>query len=171
MEIRALGEADVAIYWPLRLEALRTDPEAFGSDYEESRQRPLTAVAERLRDDGASQFTLGAFDGDRLIGTVTFQRESRRKTQHKGWIQGMYVTPSARGRGVGRALMEAAIARARTGPGLEQIQLGVVATNVAAHRLYLSLGFQVYGTEPHALKIAAQRFDEDLMVLFADPMC
>jgi ribosomal protein S18 acetylase RimI-like enzyme len=79
----------------------------------------------------------------------------------------MYVTPEARGQAVGRALLLAAIERARAMPGVEQIHLGVVTSNVAARALYASAGFVTYGTEPHALKLGEGEYlDEELMVLW-----
>ena len=49
MEIRVLTEADVDLYRPLRLRALREEPQAFGSSYEESVARPVEEMARRLR--------------------------------------------------------------------------------------------------------------------------
>ena len=44
-------------------------------------------------------FTLGAFEGDKLIGMATFIRETGLKERHKGRIYGVYVTSSQRGKG------------------------------------------------------------------------
>ena len=97
---------------------------------------------------------------------VRFEREPRRKSRHKAGIYSMYVTAAARGQGLGRALMDAALARGRALPGLEQIHLSVVASNIAARQLYLSLGFSAYGGELHAFRLDGQYYDEDLMVLW-----
>lgn len=168
MDIRLLTEADAEAYRVLRLRALRENPEAFGATYEEWVIRPLAAVAERLRiaTDPLERFTLGAYDEGTLIGTVTFGRETAAKTQHKGVITGMFVAPERRGQKIGRALMQAAIARARALPDLEQILLGVVTTNVSAGALYRALGFEPYGLERHALKQDGRYYDEHLMVLW-----
>lgn len=163
MEIRTLTEEDAAIYRELRLEALQTSPEAFGSTYEEGAARPLSATAERLRTPGA--FTLGAFADDALVGVVTLVRDAGLKMRHRANIYAMYVTPAARGRGVGRALMEEAIRRARAVPGIEQLHLAVVSNNTTARALYDALGFVVYGREPRALKSGDRYFDEDMMIL------
>ena len=80
----------------------------------------------------------------------------------------MYVAPEARGRALGRALMVEALARAAVLPGIEQVHLGVVTTNTAARALYLSLGFTIYGTERHALKLGDRYVDEELMALALD---
>ena len=166
MIIRRLDESDAAAFRVLRLHALQESPEAFGSSYEETLAQPLEWMAERLRlaPERPHDFVLGAFDPD-LVGMVGFARETRTKTRHKGAIWGMYVAESARGHGVGRALLERLLVEARAQSGLEAITLLVVATNEAAKRLYHSFGFQTYGTEPHALKLGNRYYDEDLMVL------
>ena len=151
-------------YWDLRLRGLREHPEAFGMSYEESRDQTLEQVLARfLRPES---FILGAAIERRLVGTVACAREHGQKLRHRATITGMYVAPEARGRGVGGALLDEAVARARGGwPGLEQIHLTVVTENAGAGRLYRRRGFAVYGVEPRALKIGDRYVDEELMVL------
>ena len=167
MEVRTLTESDVGIYWDLRLRALKEEPAAFLTSYTEAKQRSLESVAERLRSEANTpdSFTLGAFPEEQIAGMVGFYREKAEKCRHKGSIWGMYVTPEARGHGLGRALMSEAIARARSLPDLEQIQLGVVVTQTAARRLYVSLGFEPFGLEKRAVKIGDRYFDEEMMAL------
>ncbi|KZE37500.1 acetyltransferase [Bhargavaea cecembensis] len=165
MEIRLLNESDAHSYQQVRLSALKNNPEAFGSTYEQEVAYPLEVVGDRLKP-GQDQFVLGAFQEDgSLAGIVTFKREESPKMRHRGNVFAMYVAPEARGRSVGKSLLEELIRRAREGDGLEQIHLAVVAHNAPARRLYTSLGFEVYGTEPNALKVSGKYYDEDLMIL------
>lgn len=166
MEIRALDEGDVEALWALRLRGLASDPEAFGSTYDEALEAGAERYRERLRETSERAFYLGAWDSDELAGMVRFAREEGAKDSHKGEVSGLYVAPSWRGKGIGRAMMVELVARARRMPGLEQLHLSVVTTNAAADVLYRSLGFVVYGMTPHALKDGDRYWDEHLMVLF-----
>jgi ribosomal protein S18 acetylase RimI-like enzyme len=56
-------------------------------------------------------------------------------------VKRMYVDPASRGKGVGRALMEALIAGARA-RGYETVRLGTLEEMTVAQGLYRSLGFR-----------------------------
>jgi ribosomal protein S18 acetylase RimI-like enzyme len=60
-----------------------------------------------------------------------------RKTAH---VTDLYVTPAARGRGVGQALLAAIVEPAREA-GLDHVSLEVLTRNSEARRLYNRLGF------------------------------
>src|SRR5512142_1331794 len=93
LEIRELNKEHAESYWKLRLESLRGAPFAFGKSAEEHAATTVESVATRLGT-MAPDFTLGAFEGDVLIGMATFIRESGCKDRHKGRIYGVYVKPA-----------------------------------------------------------------------------
>lgn len=62
MEIRCLTSDDAAAYWKLRLEALQSDPEAFGSSAEEHQSLSLEDVRGRLGSGEGEFFVAGAID-------------------------------------------------------------------------------------------------------------
>ena len=159
MELRVLESADAAAFSSLRLAALRECPAAFSSSYEEECDIPLARRAERMAP-GRDNAIFGAFDGQDLVGTVGLHRESGRKLAHKAVIWGVYVAPSFRQRGVGRLLLERALAHAASLPGLLQVTLGVNTENTAAIALYTSLGFETFGLERGFLLVDGVLHDE-----------
>ena len=165
LEIRIVTADDAEEFRALRLRALREEPEAFGSSWEEESARPLEQTVVRLQGDGMTAF--GGFDdAGRLAGMVRLHRQDGVKSEHKADIISMYVAPEARGRGMGKMLLDAAIAHARATPGIEQLLLAVNVANTPARNLYLAMGFEPFGREPRALKIGDHYFDEDYMALF-----
>jgi ribosomal protein S18 acetylase RimI-like enzyme len=81
---------------------------------------------------------------------------------HVRQIQGLAVDFSERGRGVGRALVEAACERARH-EGARRITLRVLSTNASARRLYERAGFTVEGVLPGEFHIEGRYVDDVLM--------
>jgi RimJ/RimL family protein N-acetyltransferase len=161
IDIRPLtpAEADAALYRNIRLEALKANPEAFGSSHETEAAQPLSWFSARLAD----STVLGAFRDAEPVGIAALAIQQGHKKAHKGMIWGMYVRSDARGAGTGRRLMQAIIEIARH--RVELVQLTVVRDNERARRLYASLGFQEYGMEWHSLKLDGRYYDEILMAM------
>jgi ribosomal protein S18 acetylase RimI-like enzyme len=166
MQIRLLEPADAPAYQALRLLALRESPAAFSASHDDEADRPLADIAARIAPaaDG-SVHMLGVFEDDALAGFVALLHPQRAKLRHAMELAGMYVAPGFRRRGLGAALLRAAIARARATAGVRQVKLGVNATNAPALALYHSAGFVVYGIEPAALAIGGDFHDETLCML------
>jgi ribosomal protein S18 acetylase RimI-like enzyme len=164
LQIRRLLPADAPLYRDIRLDALRLDPEAFGSTFARESAQPLSWFAERL----AGSVVLAALRAATPIGIAGYYVPEGSKTAHKGIVWGAFVRPEARNGGVGRRLIQALIAEA-TGQ-VEQLQLSVVSDNGPARRLYVNLGFVEYGVERRSLKHEGRCFDEVLMVKFLAPV-
>lgn len=163
MQIRELGAEDARMFQVLRLAALRECPSAFASSCEEEHETPIDVVAERLTAK-ADRCVLGAWHDSNLVGMLGLQRETMRKLAHKAFLWGMYVAPIARRRGVGRQLIEHALARARSMTGVRQVNLGVNAANVEAIALYEASGFAPFGLERGFMLLDGEPHDEILMV-------
>ncbi|MDQ1407990.1 MAG: hypothetical protein QOG55_3619 [Acidobacteriaceae bacterium] len=165
MEIRLFTEQDAQALWDLRMLALQTDPWSFVDSPEELRAISVEEFAARLRADHAENFIVGAFEQQTAVGMVGCYQEVPLKRRHKAWIWGVFVNPSARGRGIAKSLMQAAIKRAKSIPELEMLLLTVGVGQPAPRKLYESLGFRSFGIEPRGLKIGNESHDEENMVL------
>jgi ribosomal protein S18 acetylase RimI-like enzyme len=102
---------------------------------------------------------------DRLAGVLGVSIDPRDKIRHKGHVFGMYVAPEYAGHGVGRALVDACIQKARALPGLEQLDLTVTDSTTRAKRLYQKAGFRPFGVAPKAIKLGDRYFDKCHMAL------
>ncbi len=162
-DIRLLTPADAAVYREVRLEGLKQNPEAFGSAFAFENDKPPSWFAERI----AGSEIFGAFVAGELLGLAGYRQLDGPKARHKGLLWGMYVREVARNTGLGKRLVEAVFGHAAG--RVEQLNLTVVAENLAAQRLYISLGFVAYGREKHALKQDGRYYDEILMVRFLGP--
>ncbi|MCB2019317.1 MAG: N-acetyltransferase [Burkholderiaceae bacterium] len=167
--LRAMGAADLAAYKMLRDGALAERPEAFTSDAAAEMRRPPETYLARLSGpaDGGWPFTFTAWLGERLVGAVTCERDARLKVNHIGKIVGMMVEPDLRGKGIGRALLEACVGQARE-RGLAVLTLTVTSDNAVAIDLYSRMGFVRYGRLERAIRVGAQFHAKDLMALDLD---
>lgn len=92
----------------------------------------------------------------RWLGVVTIERErGRHKRRHIAWIVRMYVDADHAGSGIGRRLLQAAIAHARGLAGVDKLNLTVAAHNLAAIQLYTSEGFREFAREDDAFRSPA----------------
>ena len=160
---RLLTADDAEAYAALRRESLLDAPLAFTSSPEDDRASSAAGVRELLAR-GPDSVIVGAFAPE-LVGCVGMYRDHHLKRAHKLHVWGVYVRPSHRGTGVGVALLEAAIAHARSMPGIACLDLSVNSTAPAAQRLYERVGFRMWGCEPDALRYNGQITQEHHMSL------
>jgi L-phenylalanine/L-methionine N-acetyltransferase len=80
------------------------------------------------------------------LGQETSPTRPRRR--HVGTL-GMAVRDDLQGRGVGTALMQAALDLADNWLNLTRVELTVYVDNAAGVALYKKFGFEVEGTHPH----------------------
>lgn len=113
---------------------------AFNREFDEPTPGPEN-LATRLTQliIGRETVVLLAGDGPTGLAVLRF-RDSIWTPGLECYLAELYVTPGERGRGIGRALMEAAIDLAR-GCGADYMDLNTAETDRAARRLYESLGF------------------------------
>lgn len=165
--IRPLELEDFTAFVEIQRHALLHAPEVFGSDYEwfESLSVLLKEQRFELFVNFPYQFVLGAVTpSGEIAAMVGFSCEyARSKVRHKGRLWGVYVRPEYRHQGLATKLVSAIITTAQDVVGCEILQLTVSKHNKSSFALYLRLGFVVYGTELHAMKIGQMYVDEYLM--------
>ena len=98
----------------------------------------LTGRARRLLANGEMTVLLGGEGPDGLV--MIRYRPSVWSGALDAYIEELYVAPAQRGRGIGRALLEAALDTARRA-GATRLELGTAETDTAARALYESCGF------------------------------
>jgi ribosomal protein S18 acetylase RimI-like enzyme len=146
--VRVAGPDDVAVVARL-LTAFR-DHEGRDWPPEES----IRAGVERLMPRDDTEYLLG---GDPPAGVVQL------RYRYGVWwdaedchVEDVFVRADARGSGLGRALVEAAIERARA-RGCRRLELDTAEENAPALALYRSLGFVSGGDEPGRLAVFMRR--------------
>lgn len=107
----------------------------------------------RIGESSESVFSLVAVDGDRVVGLLSIETfPNRPRRRHVGRI-GISVHGEWQGKGVGTALMAAAVDLADNWLNLTRLELEVYADNQAAIHLYERFGFTYEGTlRQHAFR-------------------
>jgi L-amino acid N-acyltransferase YncA len=141
--IRTAAPADWLAIWPFFAEIVRAgETYAYPDDLTSDQARGLWMESPPSR-------VVVAVDDDQVAGSAKMGPNRPGRGSHIATASFM-VDGSARGRGVGRALADDALAWAAE-QGYHAMQFNaVVETNAAAVRLWQSLGFEIVGTVPEA---------------------
>jgi L-phenylalanine/L-methionine N-acetyltransferase len=112
-------------------------------------QMPLPSAEtwrKRLSEPPEGLYSLVACVDDEVVGEISLHTSPTRwRMRHVGSI-GMAVRDDWQGKGVGTALMEAALELADNWLNLTRIELSVYVDNAAGIALYEKFGFEVEGT-------------------------
>ena len=100
-----------------------------------------------------------------IAGYVTIKPATElQASDHVLHISGLAVDDTVRRRGIGRALMDGAIAEARRRRA-RRLTLRVLGPNTAARRLYEACGFEVEGVLRGEFRLDGEDVDDVLMAL------
>lgn len=132
--VARLTESDWRVFAVVRLRALTDE---LGIDDPQYRQEAAYTAAQwrrRLRDH--AQFA--ALLDDRPVGLIAAQRENTESV----YLYSLWLDPGARGHGLARPLIAAAVEWARAQQA-HKVTLRVAVDNVVARGVYESLGFTI----------------------------
>ncbi|WP_443041620.1 GNAT family N-acetyltransferase [Streptomyces sp. B21-083] len=126
--------------------------------------RPRPPYTPFFRENSDAGDHLVAVTGDgRVVGYVRLARPTPLASNaHVLQIQGLAVSDEARGMGVGRLLIRAAMAEGRR-RGALRLSLRVLGHNAPARKLYESEGFVVEGVQPREFLLDGEFVDDVLM--------
>jgi ribosomal protein S18 acetylase RimI-like enzyme len=155
--VTRLDESRWQDYRDLRLEALKEEPLAYGSSYEEELPLSEAEWCKHL------QNVLFAVIDGKPAGMIVYVRDPRLKTNHICNIYSVYIRKQYRGRGISKTLMEAALTEIKRLPGVVKVCLTVNPTQKAAAHLYRESGFKVIGKPKKSLKYNGIYYNEWLM--------
>ena len=150
MDVRRIRADEWSLLRELRLRSLLDAPEAFGQRYEKAAAEPDAEwrSAARASAAGDRRAWFVARDDDPASTEVGLV-QARRRPPDDCLVFSMWVAPSARRSGVGKALIDAVSEWAR-GWGGQRIVLWVFGANDSALRFYERLGFKVLPEGPDA---------------------
>jgi GNAT superfamily N-acetyltransferase len=120
VEVRRVGADEWQTLRDVRLRALEDSPDAFATRFDDARPRPEAWWTDwaAASADGDGQAMFLAWEGATAVGIVgTFVGQDGRR-----WLIAMWTDPGARGRGVGRALVDATAAFARGAAALDWLR-------------------------------------------------
>lgn len=158
ISVRPLTPDDYDALREIRLEALHRNPSLFAADPAIEEAMSKEEWLKRL----STAVTFGGFVDGKLSGIVVFSRPPSRKLAHTGDLGAMYVRETARGTGLGDALVAALVDHAAK--EVEQIKLTVNAENARAIKFYERHGFRTIGRIPRSLNIDGRYYDDLLML-------
>jgi RimJ/RimL family protein N-acetyltransferase len=108
-----------------------------------------------------------ALDGDQVVGRLSLSRDPHPASHHVADL-GLMVAESHRRQGIGKRLLEEAVAWARS-VGIRKLELHVFPWNESALRLYESFGFEREGYRKRHYVRGDEPVDAILMAYQIEP--
>ena len=143
---------------------------------EVARERQYLAMLDAPPLEQSRAFVLGQIEAnaphfvaiaeDAVVGWCDVIVKPRETLSHSGTL-GLGVRAAFRGRGIGKALMEAALAGSRN-RGFTRVELTVRVDNERARRLYERVGFKLEGTCRNHIRVDGRYYDSHLMAVLFD---
>lgn len=166
LEIVTLHPDDWKLYRGLRLESLQESPQAFSGSLEKEEKFTEKEWREKLERANSlkNRLLFAKFEG-KVVGFLSALIGDSPKLEHFVLIDAMYVSESARRKGVAKKLVEALLEEIKAHSEVIKVQLAVTAEQKAAVSLYEGFGFKIVGELKKDLKVGNTYYDLYLMEL------
>lgn len=155
-------------YKEIRVEAIKTNPEAFANILQDVLSDPdkkwqgFLELSKKL-DGELMLFALD--DSDQVIGMLGAYWVQKPKLKHIGNVFGVFVKPEFRGKGIGTNMLMELIKELRKVPQLKKLKLEVVADEIPAIKLYKKVGFKEIGISKEDLFQPETNTYSDLLIM------
>lgn len=159
IEIVDASSVTLEEYKEIRLTALKSDPAAFASSYQDTISMPDEKWKSRLEmaKEKKTSWMLFAKEksSGKLVGMIGGYKET--SDQDFAEIWGVFVDPEKRGQGIAAALMEGILEELSTNQTIKTIKLEVNVDQMGAQNLYTRFGFEkTKDPYPHMMGDAAE---------------
>lgn len=163
---RKIKEDEWQKYKKIRLEALKNDPQAFGSSYERENQKSDNEWEEKLKlsNTADSKKIFVGIDND-SNGFLAIGGAYAENDLGEWNVIAIYVDPEYRGQGVSKVLLSEIINTLTVRGNVRRLILRVNVNQQAAVNLYRSLGFVIINKEGKQLLGDGNFYDEFEMAL------
>ncbi len=145
--IRPLSIEDWRDFKQVRLTALANSPGLFSNTLTKEQAYDDTHWQDYFRKEAA---VFGLYDGESIAGMSGIYRGTSDGLTDVGYIWGIWISPSCRGRGHSHELTEACIRWAKDRPPIGSLEAGARQSNIASRRILEAAGFSFAGTENHS---------------------
>lgn len=138
--IRKLTEDDWREFSRIRLKALATDPNVFGSNYEREKDTPEDDWRKTLRSEETAVFLI--YDDETPIGITCIGIDRNDATKKTALLWGSWLAPEFRGKGLSELMYQARIDWAKRQPTVEKIIVSHRASNLSSKFANQKHGFK-----------------------------
>lgn len=159
--IRKAGLKDYTDVKSMMLTALKEDPHAFSVSFEEYQPNTefwwMGYINPFLYNNSQEMFL--AYEDKKFAGMIGITYDNKERKKHIGSFVWFYVKKEFRGKGIGKKLLEEALAKLDKNLSIQKIALLVVETQESAIELYKKFGFEINGTLKKELKFGPEFFN------------
>lgn len=152
-------------YKTLRLEALKTEPDAYTYVHAEESKKTNDYWQDRFRQyvNGETGIMFGAFVDGMVVGMMGATWKSKKRLRHIATLAMVYVSPEYRKHGVASCLMERVLQCLQNDHGIIKVMLRVTARKKPAVTFYTRSGFREVGLLEKEIKFRKNFLDVILM--------